>query len=146
MQKRGQAAMEFLMTYGWAILVVAIVFGVLAYYFNIGAPDTCKIDQPFTCVDGTVTSADSTISFVLSAVDIQDVTLVEVKNNGVVCSPIGDVVGALRNSDQSQQTIRFNNCGVFSSKEAVTGTIDISYQRSGGLSHIAAGTFYFNTQ
>jgi len=29
-QKKGQAAMEFLMTYGWAILVVLIVIGALA--------------------------------------------------------------------------------------------------------------------
>ncbi len=30
--KKGQAAMESLMTYGWAILIVVIVAGVLAYY------------------------------------------------------------------------------------------------------------------
>ncbi len=34
MKKKGQAAMEFLMTYGWAILVVLIVIGVLAVYFK----------------------------------------------------------------------------------------------------------------
>ena len=32
MNKRGQAAMEFLMTYGWAILVVLIAIGALAYF------------------------------------------------------------------------------------------------------------------
>ena len=31
MGKRGQAAMEFLMTYGWAILVVLAAVGILAY-------------------------------------------------------------------------------------------------------------------
>jgi hypothetical protein len=30
-QKKGQAAMEFLMTYGWAILAAIIAIGVLAY-------------------------------------------------------------------------------------------------------------------
>src|SRR3989338_1126940 len=36
--KRGQAAMEFLMTYGWAILAAIIAIGVLAYFgvFNPG--------------------------------------------------------------------------------------------------------------
>jgi len=34
MIKRGQAAMEFLMTYGWAILAAIIVIGVLAIYFR----------------------------------------------------------------------------------------------------------------
>ena len=30
--KKSQAAMEFLMTYGWAILAAIIAIGVLAYY------------------------------------------------------------------------------------------------------------------
>ena len=30
--KRGQAAMEFLMTYGWAILAAITAIGVLAYF------------------------------------------------------------------------------------------------------------------
>ena len=49
MRKKGQAAMEFLMTYGWAILAAIIVVGVLWYLignpanlagdrFTIGAP------------------------------------------------------------------------------------------------------------
>jgi hypothetical protein len=38
MNKKGQAAMEFLMTYGWAILAAIIAIGVLAYFgvFNPG--------------------------------------------------------------------------------------------------------------
>jgi len=30
--KKGQAAMEFLMTYGWALLVVLIAIGALAFF------------------------------------------------------------------------------------------------------------------
>ena len=30
--RKGQTAMEYLMTYGWAILIILIVAGVLAYY------------------------------------------------------------------------------------------------------------------
>ena len=37
--KRGQAAMEFLMTYGWAILAAIIAIGVLAY-FGVFSPGT----------------------------------------------------------------------------------------------------------
>ena len=37
-RKRAQAAMEFLMTYGWAILVVLIAIGALAY-FGVLNPD-----------------------------------------------------------------------------------------------------------
>jgi hypothetical protein len=37
MKMRGQTAIEYLMTYGWAILIILIVAGVLAYY-GIFAP------------------------------------------------------------------------------------------------------------
>ena len=37
-KKKGQAAMEFLMTYGWAILVVLVAIGALAY-FGVLSPD-----------------------------------------------------------------------------------------------------------
>ncbi len=32
--KKGQGAMEFLMTYGWAILVVLVAIGALFYFYN----------------------------------------------------------------------------------------------------------------
>ena len=38
MFKKAQAAMEFLMTYGWAILVVLVAIGALAY-FGVLSPD-----------------------------------------------------------------------------------------------------------
>lgn len=51
MQKKGQAAMEFLMTYGWAILAAVIAIGVLAY-FGVFSPGkyvtgTCVVSPPF---------------------------------------------------------------------------------------------------
>lgn len=53
MNKRGQASMEFLMTYGWAILAAVLAIGVLGYYgvFSPGSslPDTCIINPPMTC-------------------------------------------------------------------------------------------------
>ena len=56
MSKRGQAAMEFLMTYGWAILAAVIVIGVLAY-FGVFSPKTyvpnqCTLSAPLGCNAG----------------------------------------------------------------------------------------------
>jgi len=56
--KRGQAAMEFLMTYGWAILAAVIVIGVLAS-FGVFSPSTyvpnrCILSAPLGCNAGTV--------------------------------------------------------------------------------------------
>ena len=53
--KRAQAALEFLTTYGWAILVVTIMIGALAYYGVINPKNLIKercISTPdFQCVD-----------------------------------------------------------------------------------------------
>lgn len=44
MIKKGQLAMEFLMTYGWAILASIIAIGVLAY-FGVFSPSKFQLNQ-----------------------------------------------------------------------------------------------------
>ena len=64
MAKKAQAAMEFLMTYGWAILVVLIAIGALAYFGVLSPekflPEKCVIStgsglfcQEFSATSGT---------------------------------------------------------------------------------------------
>lgn len=51
-QKRGQAALEFLMTYGWAILVVLVAIGALTYFGVRPAsvlPEKCILQAGMTC-------------------------------------------------------------------------------------------------
>jgi uncharacterized protein (UPF0333 family) len=49
--KKGQAALEYLMTYGWAILVIVIVLGILLLLFtNMSRVEKCLVTpQGFTC-------------------------------------------------------------------------------------------------
>jgi len=50
MQKKGQAAMEFLMTYGWAILAAIVVIGILGVYFfssDVLTPKSAIVSAPF---------------------------------------------------------------------------------------------------
>ena len=66
MNSRGQAALEYLMTYGWALIVIAIVVGVLV--FIVATPSgemTCTSNSPGkinvisnNLSDGTATTAD----------------------------------------------------------------------------------------
>lgn len=53
--KKGQAALEFLTTYGWAFLVILVAIGGLSYFgvFDIGRilPDGCKLDTNLECGD-----------------------------------------------------------------------------------------------
>jgi len=58
--KKGQAAMEFLMTYGWALLVVLIAIAALAFFGLLNParflPEKCEIAPGLTCMDFTASS------------------------------------------------------------------------------------------
>ena len=64
-KKRGQAAMEFLMTYGWALLVVLVAIGALAFFgvLNPGQflPSTCTVTPGIACIDFKVTNTNLTV-------------------------------------------------------------------------------------
>ncbi|MBR9692197.1 hypothetical protein GOV06_05430 [Candidatus Woesearchaeota archaeon] len=55
MYKKGQAAMEFLMTYGWAILVVLAAIAALAYFGVLSPdrflPEKCTMPSGIACID-----------------------------------------------------------------------------------------------
>jgi hypothetical protein len=52
--RKGQTAMEYLMTYGWAILVIMVVLAVLFYLGILNpksmAPTQCSFPAGFTCI------------------------------------------------------------------------------------------------
>jgi len=69
MVKKGQAAMEFLMTYGWAILVVLIAIGALAYFGVLNPsrflPESCTLVPGLGCDDFAVTAATDTVDIIV---------------------------------------------------------------------------------
>ena len=62
--RKAQAAMEFLTTYGWAILVVLAAIGALAYFGVLDPsnmlPSTCEISPGFGCPEYAATSRSFT--------------------------------------------------------------------------------------
>ena len=63
----GQAAMEFLMTYGWAILIVLITIGALAYFGILNPnkffPESCTLMPGLDCTEFAVDSSASQVQF-----------------------------------------------------------------------------------
>ena len=63
MKKRGQAATEFIMTYGWAILVVIVAIGALAYFGVLSPdqflPEKCIFPPGLACIDFKVTTTQT---------------------------------------------------------------------------------------
>ena len=62
MNRKSQAALEFIMTYGWAILVVLVAIGALAYFGVLNPdrflPSKCTFQAGIACLDhkATITS------------------------------------------------------------------------------------------
>src|SRR3989344_6602038 len=66
MNRKSQAALEFLMTYGWAILVVLVAVGALAY-FGVLSPDKflpakCTLQSGLACLDHKATATSIQIN------------------------------------------------------------------------------------
>jgi hypothetical protein len=82
--KRGQAALEFLMTYGWAILVVLVAIGALAYFGVLSpdrlVPEKCVIasGSGLFCDDYAATTDDITLrikNILADEINITGITL-----------------------------------------------------------------------
>lgn len=68
--KKGQQALEFLITYGWAFLVVLIMFSALFYFgifnFQKYLPERCDFGDELDCVDFLVDATNGEIKFNLT--------------------------------------------------------------------------------
>ncbi len=131
MQKKGQAAMEFLMTYGWAILAAVIAIGVLAYFgvFSPGKymPSTCVINSPLGCDEHSVTAADGVRMIVRNgAGDSITLSAINITNCG------SDSTGwTIANGDTEDITIACDNPAL-SADDKFSGEVTITYMKSGG--------------
>ncbi len=57
--RTGQAAMEYLMTYGWVLLIIVVVISVLMSITIFHAPERCMFSDPsFTCEGPRLMSED----------------------------------------------------------------------------------------
>ena len=100
--KRSQAALEFLMTYGWAILVVLVAVGALAS-FGVLSPDKflpakCALQAGIACIDHKAT-ATSLIVVLQNSLGF-DITVDAVKADQ--CTALGSQ-GTLANGVKTAQ-------------------------------------------
>jgi len=89
MYKKGQAAMEFLMTYGWAILVVLAAIGALAYFGVLSPdrflPEKCTLPSGIACLDFRYDSTGGDIEMSIQNGAGFDMTNISVTVNGTGC-------------------------------------------------------------
>jgi len=135
MERKVQAAMEFLMTYGWAILAAIIAIAVLAYFgvFNPGRYTTeiCSVSAPFVCSDDSVASASDGVKLILrNGGDVDyNMTYVSISNCGN--ATFGDVV-ITSGSQNAINDLAVSCDTTLVEGAAFRGNIEVSYQAIGG--------------
>ena len=110
MNKKGQAAMEFLMTYGWAIVVVLAAIGALAYFGVLSPqkllPDRTTFTAPLPSVDNAVvTLATNTVQIAFKNNKGVDITLPLTATGNGNCNGAVAVTGTYTNSTGGSQPI-----------------------------------------
>ena len=145
--KRGQAAMEFLMTYGWAILVVLIAIGALAYFgvLNPGRflPKSCTLIPGLDCSEFKVSASATQVQLFLrdglgSSIDFSSLNI-DLNSDGVgdctVVDPAAIPDGAL------SAQINIDGCTIGAVGSRFRGDVVGTYKLgSETLTHTLTGT------
>jgi len=138
-KKRGQAALEFLMTYGWAILAAIIVIGVLAYFgvFSPGkyAPNACAVMAPFYCNawNALETGNKVTIELKNNGGETYTITSVAVSNCGTVTPTNGTILA------DAIKAVEVTPCNpVLSAGNAFKGDVVVTYTKAGSTTPLTS--------
>jgi len=135
--RKSQAAMEFLMTYGWAILVVLAAIAALAYFGVLSPekflPEKCLIETGLTCISSKVESSQTTIIF--SNGLGRSITINNIQ--------IGECTAAFNSTllGEEEETFVITGCSNGDLKETFKGDITIKFtEKRTNLSKTAYGT------
>jgi len=138
MYKKGQAAMEFLMTYGWAILVVLAAIAALAYFGVLSPdrflPEKCTMPSGIACLDFRYTG--TAVEMALQNGAGFDMSGVNVTINGTGCvGTDATTQTTLTNGQQATYTI---TCSPDSGKFKGTVTMEYVNQET-SMPHVKIG-------
>lgn len=124
--KRGQAALEFLMTYGWAILSAIIIIGALGsyFYFNQGGSASIFVAAPFYGV--AASAAEDTVNLEIQNKGGETLSSVTVNISNAGCTADSSFDG----SSSAAQIIALTCTGA-DSGTTFSGDISVSYLRPG---------------
>lgn len=148
--KKGQAAMEFLMTYGWAILVVLAAIAALAYFGVLSPdrflPEKCTMPSGIACLDFAQDGNDVVLSIQNAAgFDMSNVSVGLTSDEYTIgCTPTTANV-SLANGQKRQFTV---NCVTLPAAGAkLKAAVSMDYiNPSSGLDHTASGELIMKTQ
>lgn len=137
LDKNSQAALEFLMSYGWAIVGVIVAVGALSYFgilnFNALLPEKCVLATGIECLDFKA-GADG-VSFVVKN-SIGDSVVIET----IALSGYGDCEAAFFTKlDNGKQGIFDVGCDLNSAGQKLNSEIRLVYESTTTLRHNSSG-------
>ena len=140
LSKKTQAALEFLMTYGWAILVVLVAVAALSYFGVLSPsnffPDKCILPSGLACLDFNVETYKVTLVLQNAQGGQLTINQVTVSGNNQQCSE--NETFTLNNDAKAIISVTQCNNGAEGSK--FNGIINISYTLEEKLTHNVIGT------
>jgi hypothetical protein len=159
MNKKGQAAMEFLMTYGWAILVVIAAIAALAYFGVLDParllPERCQFPAGMDCIDkasivgeSAAAANDGTVTVALRnnqgfpvVVSLASATVGSCTTSGLAVGA-GTTVGAMNQTVPNNEVFRVELSGCdLTAGSKFDGDFTVSYTNTeSGLSNQAVGS------
>lgn len=134
--RKGQAAMEFLMTYGWAILAAVIAVGALWWLMSSsgGTVSFCSLSAPLSCEEQTANTTSVIVVFRNGVGDAINVTQVNATGGCTAITPNENL------ADGSTYTAVIS-CSGLTVGDSVQEDLSVKYIKSGGsLEQTSTGT------
>lgn len=148
---KGQAALEFLTTYGWAILTVLIAIGALSslivFKFGILYPDSCFTEPGMVCQEYGGSYTNNEIYFeIINTLGKDIITNITITTSACNNSPITKEYSLIKTNqaitNNTETEITIIPCDFQNNR--VSGDIEIEYMAVGeDLTHKLEGDFNF---
>lgn len=166
MKKRGkkaQSAMEYLLTYGWAILVVLLVISVLFYLgaFETKIINRCIIEAPFYCQD--IIFQEDYVGFLIKSINVKSANINAIFIDGYNCDTFYDggiLINGIEGYNISESSLtsiwigcKINQNNLTVGDKAIVD-FNIIFEKRDGLMHsidgsgfgiVEGGVGYYNT-
>ena len=155
--RKGQAAIEFLITYGWAITAAMVVIGALVY-FGItnpatSLPDKCVFSNGFDCKDFQITASTLKVKVVNIAGQTifgsgatTNITAM-LSDTGASCNITGGNPATLNPDTEMELTCNNIPGSPYNSKDKAKVKVTINYAKTvTGYNQISLGEIYATVQ
>ncbi len=143
-KKRGQASVEFLFTYGWAIMAITLAIGTLMY-FNILTPERylnqyCDVGAQFDCVEWALYD-NGTIQLVISNNHRVDINITNITYSSSHFSGNHTDSKRINRGQNENITINANPTSQLLLGDVQRIRLELNYKRIGGVnSYMTSGT------